>query len=77
VLLLIVGLAPVVVISLLGVGALFVVPDAAVFWIILALTLNAAGCAGDIAVAVWALTRSRDALFSDRGPMVTVYAPTA
>jgi Putative zincin peptidase len=74
---LVVGLAPLVVISFLGVGALYIVPDAAVFWIVLALTLNAAGCVGDIAVAVWALTRSRDALFNDRGPMVTAYAPTA
>lgn len=74
---LIVGLAPLVVISLLGVGALFVIPDAAVFWIVLALTLNAAGSVGDIAVAVWALTRSRVALFNDRGSAITAYAPGA
>jgi hypothetical protein len=72
---LVIGLGPLVVISLAAVGLLAFVPAQMIFWVILAAILNASGAVGDIWVAVLLLRQPADALSLDSGDEISIYAP--
>jgi predicted metal-dependent HD superfamily phosphohydrolase len=71
----IVGLAPFLIITLLGLSALLLVSANGVPVLLAAITLNAAGSMGDLTVAGWLLTRSPDLLAQDSGPAVRIFEP--
>ena len=72
---LVVGLAPLVVITALGLALVAVVPLLAVPAVLLTVTLNAAGAVGDLAVVAWLLTRPAEALINDHGDRFSLYVP--
>jgi hypothetical protein len=73
---LVVGLAPLVLLTLVGLLMMMVVPLAAVPIFMLFITFNAAGAAGDLLIVVWLLlSYSPDTLFQDAGTGTTVYGP--
>jgi hypothetical protein len=72
---LIVGIAPLVLLTLVGLLLMVVVPVAVVPILILSIAFNAAGAAGDLIMAVCLLSYSPDTLMQDRGTSVTVYGP--
>jgi len=72
---LVIGLAPLVVLSLLAVGMLAVVPPQAIFPLLLAAVINASGAVGDIWVAILLLRQPPDALAIDDGDEIRIYAP--
>jgi hypothetical protein len=74
---LVVGLAPLVVISLIGLALLLVAPVSWLFWIILLVAFNAGGAIGDMAVAVWILTKPGNVLYMDFGDGVLSFQPAA
>lgn len=71
----IVGLAPFLTITLLGLLALPLVSLKGVPVLLAAITLNAAGSMGDLIVIGWLLTRSPDLLAKDSGPSVRIFEP--
>ena len=72
---LIVGLAPLILITLLGVVALPWLPAALLLPWIFALALNAAGSIGDVYIIGWLLTRPAAALVNDHGDCIHIYLP--
>ncbi|MGH2537556.1 MAG: metalloprotease family protein [Candidatus Promineifilaceae bacterium] len=74
---LVTGLAPLVLLSLLGLAALVPAPLAAAPILVLALAANAAGAIGDLWVAGWLLRFPPLALARDSGPEIAIYAPPA
>lgn len=70
---LVVGLAPLVLISLAGLALLFIVPESWLPAVLVALVFNASGAVGDLAMTGWLLTRSGQALARDMGDAVAVY----
>jgi hypothetical protein len=68
-----VALAPLIMITLAGVGLLPFVPGTAVIPLIVALTTNAAGAIGDVAVVLWVLAQPADVLVRDSGPAFSAY----
>jgi hypothetical protein len=74
---LIVGLAPLILISLLGVVMLPWLPQPLLLPWILALAVNASGSVGDVYVIGWLLTRPASALVNDHGDCIQIYLPQA
>jgi hypothetical protein len=70
---LLIGLAPLVLITLAGLALLLIVPSAAVPVLALMIVFNAAGAIGDLIAVVWLLIRPRSSLVRDRGDSMTVY----
>ena len=70
---LLVGLAPLVWLSLLGVALLPVLPLALLPGLLACLVLNAAGAVGDIAMICWLLFQPATMLARDTGDAVTLY----
>ncbi len=70
---LIVALAPLLLITLAGLGLLLVVPAAAIPALMFVVVVNAAGAVGDMAVVGWLLVQPRPTLVHDRGDAVTIY----
>jgi hypothetical protein len=70
---LIVGLSPLVLITIAGVLLLPVVPLEILSPLALALTFNGAGAIGDAAIVVYLLTLPPSVLINDRGDAVAVY----
>lgn len=68
-----VGLAPLVVLSLLGALSLPLWPEGALPWVWFALVLNTGGSAGDLAVVTWALWYPPGVLFRDMPDRVEAY----
>jgi hypothetical protein len=69
----IVGIAPLVVISLLGIALLLVVPEWLILLLLFIVIANAAGAVGDIAVVGWLLFLPQTTLICDQGDAVTLY----
>ena len=72
---LITSLAPFVLISL---GGLVILGISPVSWLLptwFVITMNAGGAVGDLAVAIWLLTKPSTSLAQDRGDAVTLYSP--
>lgn len=72
---LLVGLAPLVLISLVGFVAMLIVPFWWVFPILLFITLNASGAVGDIYAFFWILSKPEGILVQDFGDRMCVYGP--
>lgn len=72
---LLVGISPLLVISLVGVLLLALVPSALLLPVLALIIVNASGAVGDLAVVAWLLTLPRESLASDDGDAVTVYVP--
>jgi hypothetical protein len=72
---LVVGLAPLVVLTALGLALVPVIPFFAVPALLLAMTLNAGGAIGDIAAVIWILLQPRKILIRDTGDVMTIYRP--
>lgn len=68
-----IGLAPVLLLTLAGLVALPLVDFLTAARLILALTVNAAGAVGDFVVVMWALGQPADILLRDEGTAVTAY----
>ena len=72
---LVVGIAPLVLLTLAGLLLVIIVPVAVVRILILFVALNAAGAAGDLLMVARLLSYSRDTLMQDSGSAVIVYGP--
>jgi hypothetical protein len=70
-----VGVAPFVLLTLLGSLLITIAPVAALPTLILFVAFNAAGAAGDLLMCAWLLSYSADTLMRDRGTSVIVYGP--
>ncbi len=70
----VVALAPLVLLSLLGLLLLPMLPPAAIPTLWLVLTANAVGAVGDLVVAGWLLTFPRTVLAQDAGDRMSLYA---
>lgn len=71
----VVGLAPLVLITLAGLMALPFMPPPVTPFLLLALTVNAAGAAGDLIMVGWLFTQPADLLVRDSGTAITLYRP--
>lgn len=69
----VVALAPLVILTALGVAALWAVPASWILPLLLLVTLNASGAIGDILISFWTLWLPKDALIQDFGDGVSVY----
>jgi len=72
---LIVGIAPLVLLTLVGLLLMVIVPVVVVPILILFIAFNAAGAASDLVMAVWLLSYSPDTFMQDSGTSVIVYGP--
>ena len=72
---LVVALAPLVLVTLLGVLAALVVPAAWLKGVWLLLILNTSGAVGDLWVVGWLLRQPESCLANDHGDAVTLYLP--
>ncbi|OGO35046.1 MAG: hypothetical protein A2W35_20075 [Chloroflexi bacterium RBG_16_57_11] len=72
---LVIGLAPLILITLVGVALLPLLPAALVLPWVLALALNASGSVGDVYIIGWILARPANALVNDHGDCINIYFP--
>lgn len=72
-----VALAPLVVITLVGLLWLPVAAEVVVLPLLLVLVLNAAGAIGDLVTVVWLLLQPRTTFVRDSGNAITLYQPAA
>ncbi len=70
-----IGIAPLLILSLLAVGLIAVLPLSTLTYVILAAVMNFSGAVGDIWVAVQLLRAPRGSLALDHGDDITLYAP--
>lgn len=68
-----IGLAPVLLLTLAGIGAMPFVSFLTTARLILALTVNAAGAVGDFLVVIWVLGQPANILLRDEGTAVSAY----
>jgi len=71
---LIVGLSPLVLITIVGVFLLAIIPIEGLLPLVFALTINTAGAIGDAAISAWLLTQPSSVLIRDSGDAISVYA---
>jgi hypothetical protein len=71
---LVVGLAPLVLLSLGGLAAIPFIPLLLVPALVLALIFNAVGAVGDLYASIWVLAHPRALLAHDTGDAITLYA---
>jgi hypothetical protein len=74
---LVVGLAPLILISLLGVALLPWLPGSLLLPWVFALAVNASGSVGDLYIIGWLLGRPASALVNDHGDCIRIYLPQA
>jgi hypothetical protein len=72
----VVGLAPLVVLTVLGLALAPLLPLSVLPTLVCFLTLNAAGAVGDMFWIIWLLRRPANALISDLGDKMVVYEPS-
>ncbi|MGI6209089.1 MAG: DUF3267 domain-containing protein [Anaerolineae bacterium] len=71
----VVGVAPLVVITVLGIIVLAVAPFGLLYPTIFVLAQNAGGSIGDLIAAAWLLTQPKTCLANDQGNKITLYRP--
>jgi hypothetical protein len=69
----VIGLAPLVVISAVGLLMLNVIPDGLLSVSLFGLTFNAAGAVGDLFVVGWLLTKPGSVLVNDKGDRFSIF----
>jgi hypothetical protein len=74
---LVVGLAPLILISLVGIALLPWLPQSLLLPWIFALAVNASGSVGDIYIIGWLLGRPASAMVNDHGDCIQIYLPQA
>ncbi|MHB0987564.1 MAG: DUF3267 domain-containing protein [Bellilinea sp.] len=72
---LMIGLAPFMVISLVGLALMAIVPAVWIAPLVLMCVVNASGAVGDLWVAVLLLRQPPEALSNDTGDEINIYAP--
>jgi hypothetical protein len=72
---LITGLAPLVLITMVGLGLLAIVPVNWILSVLLFMTMNASGAVGDIIVSVWLLLQPANCYALDEAEAVTLFLP--
>jgi hypothetical protein len=72
-----IGLAPLVVVTVVGLGLLQVVPTDAIPAVFVVVAFNAAGAVGDIAAVAWLCVQPRDAVVRDKGDAISLYRRTS
>ena len=70
---LLVGLAPLVVLSAVGTLLMPFASAPVLFLVLVVVVLNAAGSVGDLAMTAWVIVRPKSALIRDAGDAITVY----
>ncbi len=71
-----IGIAPLLILSLLAAALMAVVPVSALTYVILAAVMNFSGAVGDIWVAIQLLRAPRGSLALDQGDDITLFAPS-
>ena len=70
---LVIGLAPLIILTLLGLVSLTFLPFTGAIIVVFAMTMNAAGAVGDIFVVGLSLTKPTNSLFRDFGNGIALY----
>ena len=70
----IVGIAPLVVITVVGFLLLLFVPSGWILPLLLFITMNASGASGDIYTVLWLMSKPDNILVSDSGDRVKIYS---
>jgi Putative zincin peptidase len=70
---LVIGLAPLIILTLLGLVSLTFLPFTGAIIVVFAMTMNAAGAVGDLFVVGLSLTKPTNCLFRDFGNGITLY----
>lgn len=73
---LVVGLAPLVLISLAGILLMPIFPMQIMWMLLAALVMNASGAVGDLAVCGWLLFKPNTVLINDFGDVIRIYTKT-
>jgi predicted metal-dependent HD superfamily phosphohydrolase len=73
----VVGIAPFVAITVVGLILLPVVPFSTLPFLLVSLTFNAAGSTGDLIVVSWLITQPAVILARDVGPKISIFEPTS
>ncbi len=71
----IVGIAPLVLLTLVGLPLMMIVPEGLVPILLFFVAFNASGAAGDLLMTVQLLTYSSETILDDAGATVNVYGP--
>lgn len=74
---LVVGLAPLVLITGVGGLLLLIVPPAWLWLLVAVLTFNASGAVGDLMMVGWCLLQAPEILVQDTGMSILLYGPVA
>ena len=72
---LLVGIGPFLIITLVGIGLIVIVPQVILFPLLILLTLNASGSAGDLLAVGWLLRHPATSYIEDQGVKTSVYVP--
>ena len=72
---LVIGLSPLVVLSVLGVLLMPIVPANLMLSLIAFVVMNATGAVGDIAVCTWLLFKPANLYTTDIGDIIDIYVP--
>ena len=71
------GIAPLLLITFVGMFLLWIVPDAWLMLVMLGLIINTSGAAGDIFAVLWLARQPAACLAQDRGDVIEIYLPVA
>jgi hypothetical protein len=69
------GMAPFTVISLIGLLLIAVTPVSVLSWVFIPVVINAAAAGGDFMIINWLMRQPAQAVFEDTGDTLTVYLP--
>lgn len=72
---LVIGIAPLIIISLIGILLLVILPVSSLNLVIVALVLNTSGAVGDLFVVIWLLTKPEETLALDMIDSIEFYVP--
>jgi hypothetical protein len=67
------GLAPFLVISIIGIIFMVVLPDRTLPWIFIPIVINAAAAGGDFMIVAWMIKHSKEFVYQDEGDIITAY----
>ena len=73
---LIIGLAPFVILNILGIFLLALVPIDWLWVVLGSLLMNSSGAVGDLAVVFWLLRKPSASLAMDKADSIELYTPT-
>ena len=72
---LVIGIAPLILITLIGVLFLAVLPVSSLNLVLVALVINTSGAVGDLFVVIWLLTRPKETLALDQIDTIEFFVP--